>query len=255
MANTGLGRWHNVPTRGQRGFPPHRDHYDITGEVPPRHLQCELPDCQDIANPAPWFRGTFAVKLCEYHTRLCDRTGAPQQCDIPWPEFYRIRDAAKKQISKMKDTLIVQRAFDAVYRLPGKCYSKAFDMEREGKEVHPYLRYGMSLNSRVDPWRFIAHHVAFGVLIDRGIWQPQPGFPRHADKAWLRCVHRSLTRGQKGDRTEIGPYQASLLRSMIAPDLQIITGRTDYCLREADLIGKDVLPARMARGWFQDSLT
>lgn len=75
MAKTGMPRWHNVPKRGQCGFRPTRDHYDITGEVPERRLQCELPDCQDLALQGAGFRANYALKLCEYHTRLCDRMG------------------------------------------------------------------------------------------------------------------------------------------------------------------------------------
>lgn len=254
MAKTGLGRWHNVPKQGQRGFRPTRDYYDITGEVPERHLQCELPGCQDLAVQDPLYRANYAIKLCEYHTRLCHRMGAPFPCDIPWAEFYRIRDAVSKQLNKVKDAPVVSRAVHAVQMLPGKCYARATELEDAEMHVPAYLAYGLSLGQRVEPRRFIDHHVTFGVLLERGIWQPQPGYPRHADKAWLRCAHRALSWGKKAERADIGPYQASLLRKMIAPDLQVLTGRTDYALREAALSGSEVLTRRHALGWFQDSL-
>lgn len=251
MAQTGLGRWHNVPRRGQRGFRPTRDHYDMTGVVPPRHLQCELSDCQDLAYQDPIYRASYAIRLCEYHTRLCQRMGAPYPCDIQWPEFYRIRDAVRKQLNKVQDSQIVARASDAVQRLPGRCYARATELEAAGKQVPAYLSYGLSLGHRAEPRRIIEHHVAFGILLDRGMWQPQPGYTRHSDKAWLRCVHRALAKGKKAERADIGPYQASLLRRMIAPDLRILTGRTDYALRDAADQGLDVLPRAQAIGWFQ----
>jgi hypothetical protein len=213
-----------------------------------------MPDCQDTALQDPQFRATYAIKLCEYHTRLCQRMGAPQPCDIPWPEFYRLRDAIKKQFNKVQDAPVVNRAVDAVLRLPGKCYSRAIELEEAGKNVLVYLAYGLSLGRRAEPLRLLHHHIAFGILLERGVWKPQPGYTRHADKAWLRCVHRSLSKGKKGERADFGPYQASLLRRMIAPDLQVLTGRTDYALREAEMHGKDVLPKPQALGWFQDSL-
>lgn len=255
MANTGLGRGHNAPRKGQHGFAPTRDHYDLTGEVPPRHLQCGMPDCQDLAWQDPLYRASYGIKLCEYHTKLCTRMGAPHQDDIPWFEFYRIRDAAAKQLTKVKDTPVLVRALDAVQRLPGKCYARAVELEEAGKPVPAYISYGMSLSQRVYAPRFIWHHVAFGILIERGLWKPQSGYPRHTDKAWLRCVHRALTKAQKAERADLGPYQASLFRKLIAPDLQVITGRTDYALREAELGGNAVLPRRDALGWFQNSLT
>ena len=254
MAHTGLGRWHNVPRQGQRGFRPTRDYYDMTGEVPPRHQQCEMPDCQDLAYRDPLYRASYSVKLCEYHTRLCTRMGAPYPCDIPWAEFYSIRDAVSKQLNKVKDTLVVVRAVDAVQRLPGRCHARAAELQDAGKHIPAYLSYGAGLSQRADPLRLIGHHVAFGILLERGIWKPRPGYTRHADKAWLRCVHRALARGKKAERADIGPYQASLLRRMIAPDLRVLTGRTDYALREAALISSDVLPRREALGWFQPSL-
>jgi hypothetical protein len=254
MAKTGLGRWHNAPKKGQRGFRPTQDHYDIHGTAPPRHLQCELQGCHDLALQEPGFRANYGVKLCEYHTRLCQRMGAPYPCDIPWDAFYPLRDAVRLQLGKVKDTPIFDRALSAVENLPGKCYAKAIEMEEDGKQIAPYLSYGLSLRHRVQPIRFIAHHVTFGILLERGLWTPQPGFPRHADKAWLRCVHRALTRGKKAERVEIGPHQASLLRKMIAADLQVCTGRTDYALRDAEANGDRVLPKRQALGWFQDRL-
>ncbi|MGR3795584.1 hypothetical protein [Vannielia sp. SX4] len=255
MAKTGLGRWHNVPVPGQRGFRPTRDHYDLTGEVPPRHLQCEMHDCQDLAYQDPFIRASYAVKLCEYHTRLCHRMGAPYPCDIPWPEFYRVRDAVKLQLNKVNDAPVLARAVHAVQTLPGKCYARAAELESADKRVPAYLAYGLSLRHRVEPRRFIDHHIAFGILLERGVWTPQPGYTRHADKAWLRCVHRALSNGNKAERADIGPYQASLLRRWIATDLQLITGRTDYALREAEFDGLPVLPKARAIGWYQDSLT
>lgn len=255
MAYTGLGRWHNVPRPGQRGFRPTQDHYDLTGEVPPRDQQCEMQGCQDLAQQYPLYRANYGLKLCEYHTRLCTRMGAPYQDDIPWNDFYRIRDAAAKQFTKVRNTPIAVRALDAVERLPGRCYSRAAELEDAGKGVPAYLSYGLSLGQRLYPPRFIWHHVAFGILLERGIWKPQPGFPRHTDKAWLRCVHRALTKGKKGERADLGPYQASLLRKIIAPDLNVIIGRTDYALRDAEFMGRTVLPRQQALGWFQDSLT
>lgn len=255
MANTGLGRWHNAPRQGQRGFRPTRDHYDMTGEVPPRHQQCEMPDCQDLAVEDPLYRASYRIKLCEYHTRLCTRMGAPYQCDIPWSEFYSIRDAVTKQLNKVKDTPVLVRAVDAVQRLPGRCHARATELQDADKHIPAYLLYGAGLGQRADPLRFISHHVAFGILLERGLWQPRPGYTRHTDKAWLRCVHRALTRGKKAERANIGPYQASLFRKMVAPDLCTLTGRTDYALREAELISSGVLPRREALGWFQDTLT
>lgn len=255
MAHTGLGRWHNVPRPGQRGFRPTQDHYDLTGEVPPRDQQCEMPGCQDLAHQDPLYRASYALKLCEYHTRLCTRMGAPYPCDIPWPEFYRIRDSVTKQLNKVQDAPVVSRAVDAVQRLPGICYTRAAELQDADKHVPAYLSYGLSLAHRADPRRFISHHIAFSILLERGIWQPQPGYTRHTDKAWLRCVHRACMKGKKGDRAELGPYQASLLRKMIAPDLSMLTGRTDYALREAEFSGSAVLSRQQAVGWFQDSLT
>lgn len=255
MAKTGLGRWHNVPKPGQRGFRPTRDVFDLTGKAPPRYLQCELDGCHDLALQDTKFRANYPVKLCEYHTRLCDRMGAPYQCDIPWEDFYRIRDTVKKQLNKVKATPVVSKAVHAAENLPGKCYARAIELEERGKQPPAYIRYGLSLRNRVEPRRFIDHHVTFQILLERGLWKPQPGFPRHVDKAWLRCVHRALSRGEKAERANIGPYQASLLRRMIAPDLQRISGRTDYALREAEQAGQDVLERRKALGWFQESLT
>lgn len=254
MAKTGLGRWHNVPKPGQRGFRPTRDHYDVTGEVPPRHLQCELEGCHDIALQDPEFRASRPIKLCEYHARLGDRMGAPYPCDIPWEDFYRIRDAVRKQLNKVKASPVVTRAVYAVEKLPSKCYARATELEDASKQVPAYLAYGLSLRHRVEPRRFIDHHVTFSILIERELWKPQSGYPRHADKAWLRCVHRSLSWGKKAKRAEIGPYQAGLLRKMIAPDLQVIVGRTDYALREADLDGRELLTKSQAAAWFQDCL-
>ncbi|WP_333814842.1 hypothetical protein [Tabrizicola sp.] len=254
MAKTGLPRWHNVPKRGQHGFRPTRDHYDITGEVPERRLQCELRDCQDIALQGPGFRANYALKLCEYHTRLCDRMGSPHPCDIPWDEFYRLRDAVRKQLNKVKDTPVVARALHAAQNLPGKCYVRATELEDADRHVPAYLAYGLSLSHRVEPIRFITHHATFGILMERDIWTPQPGYPRHADKAWLRCVHRALSWGKKAERVDLGPYQASLLRKMIAPDLRVLEGRTDFALREAELTGNEVLSRGQALGWFQDNL-
>jgi len=254
MAKIGLGRGHNAPRPGQRGFRPTQDHYDITGQVPERHLQCELPGCHDLAWQDPLVRASYAVKLCEYHTRLCHRMGAPYPCDIPWAEFYPIRDAVRRQIGKVKDSPVVYCALHAVTQLPGKCYAKAVELEEKGKAVPVHLAYGLSLSHRVQPIRFLAHHIAFCILLERNQWTPQPGFPRHADKAWLRCVHRSLDWGKKAERAEMGPYQASLLRKLIAPDLRVCTGRTDYALREAEANGGRVLPKRDALGWFQDRI-
>lgn len=255
MANTGLGRWQNLPKPGQRGFRPTRDYYDVTGRVPPRHLRCEIDGCHDLAHQDPFIRSYYPIKMCTYHLRLCDRMGAPIQCDIPWEEFYRIRDRVHKQLNKVKASPVVTSAVQAVEKLPGKCYAVAIEREDAGKEPPAYIRYGVDLRHRVRPRRFIDHHVTFGILLERGLWKPQPGFPRHADKAWLRCVHRAISRGKKAERANIGPYQASLLRAMIAPDLQRVTGRTDYALREAEAHGKDVLTRSKALGWFQDSLT
>jgi len=254
MAKTGLGRWHNVPKKGQRGFRPTQDHNDIHGTAPPRHLQCQMPGCHDIALQDTGYRATYAISLCEYHTRQCERMGAPYPCDIPWDEFYPIRDAVRLQLGKVKDTPIFDRALTAVENLPGKCYAKALELEEKGRAVPVHLAYGLSLSRRVQPIRFLSHHVTFGILMERGLWAPQSGFPRHADKAWLRCVHRALSRGKKAERVEMGPFQASLLRKLIAPDLQVITGRTDYALREAETNGDRVLPKRQALGWFQDRL-
>lgn len=255
MAHIEQGRWYNVPRQGQRGFLPTRDHYDLTGQVPPRYLQCEMPNCQDLAHPDPQYRAANTLSMCNYHARLCQRMGAPFPDDIPWADFYRIRDAAAKQLTKVNTTPVMVRALDAVERLPGRCYARAVELEEAGKPVPAYISYGMSLGQRVYAPRFIWHHVAFGILIERGLWKPQPGYPRHTDKAWLRCVHRALTKGQKAERADLGPYQASLFRKLIAADLQVVTGRTDYALREAELSGNAVLPRRDALGWFQNSLT
>lgn len=254
MANTGLGRWHNVPRPGQRGFRPTRDHYDLTGQVLPRYQQCELSDCQDLAITDPVFRASYSLKLCEYHTRLCTRIGAPYPCDIPWAEFYSIRDAVLKQLNKVKDTPVLVQAVDAVERFHQRCQAGLTELQDADRHVPAHLSYGASLSQRADPLRLIGHHVAFGVMLERGIWQPRPGYTRHTDKAWLRCIHRALSRGKKAERAGLGPYRAGLLRKMIAPDLRILTGRTDYALREAELIGRDVLPRRDALGWFQDTL-
>lgn len=244
----------NFPVRGQHGFRTTRDYYDHDGAVPPVSLQCEQDGCQHIALQ-DHYTAAHSQKLCEYHAMLCKRYGAPFTCDIPWTEFYRLRDAAQKQLNKLIVTPVLARAVDAVQRLPGKCYARAAEIEQRSDSIPGYLEYGMSLRDRADPMRFIAHHVAFGIMQNRAIWKPAPGYPRHADKAWLRCVHRSLPKSQKGTRIGLGPYQAMRLRELIAPDLQIVTGRTDYALREAELIGKDVLPRKEALGWFQDSLT
>ncbi|MAQ44707.1 MAG: hypothetical protein CL812_02430 [Confluentimicrobium sp.] len=254
MAKTGRGRGHNVPKPGQRGFRPTEDHYDIYGTVPPRHLQCELVGCNDIALQDPFVRASYGVKLCEYHTRLCQRMGAPYPCDIPWAEAYRIRDGVRLQLNKVKAAPVVSQAVRTVQTLPGRCYAKATELEEAGKQVPAYLAYGLSLRHRAEPRRFIDHHITFGILLERGLWAPQTGYPRHADKAWLRCVHRSLSWGKKAERAEMGPYQASLLRKMIAPQLAVITGRTDYALREAEAKREAVLPKRHALGWFQESL-
>lgn len=255
MAKTGKGRGHNAPKRGQRGFRPTEDHSDIHGTAPAKYLQCELEGCHDIALQDPFVRASYGVKLCEYHTRLCQRMGAPYPCDIPWTEFYRIRDAVRLQLNKVNTTSVVSQAVHAVQTLPGRCYAKAAELEEAGKQVPAYLAYGLSLRHRAETRRFIDHHVTFGILIERGIWTPKPGYLRHADKAWLRCVHRSLSWGKKAERAEMGPYQASLLRKMIAPDLQVISGRSDYALREAETAGEEVLPKRHALGWFHESLT
>lgn len=255
MAKTGKGRGFNAPRPGQRGFRPTEDHYDIHGTAPANHLQCELDCCHDIALQDTFVRASYGIKLCEYHTRLCQRMGAPYPCDIPWAEFYALRNAVRKQLNRVKDTPVVHRAVAAMQNLPGKCYAKAAEMQEDGKQVPAYLRYGLSLRHRVEPRRFIDHHIAFSILLERGIWKPQPGYPRHTDKAWLRCTHRSLSWGKKAERAEMGPYQASLLRKMIAPDLQVISGRTDYALREAETAGEQVLPKRHALGWFQERLT
>lgn len=255
MSDTGRGDNRNIPRKGQRGFRPRDDYYDRTGVAPPRHLQCEVPGCYDLAWQNPMIRVSYPIKLCEYHTRQCHRIGAPQTCDIPWTEFYRIRDAVRKQLNKVRDTPVVIRAVHAAMKLPGKCHAKATEIEDAGKQVPVHLAYGISLRHRVEPRRFIDHHIAFHILMERNLWTPQTGFPRHTDKSWLRCVHRSLTRGQKEERAEMGPYQASLLRKMIATDLQIVSGRTDYALREAEMKDKEVLPKRDALGWFQDRLT
>lgn len=255
MASTCQGRWHNAPRRGQRGFGPRRDHYDRTGEVPPRHLQCELPDCQDRALQDPVFRVPYGLKLCEYHARLCSRTGAPYPCDIPWTEFYSIRDAVLKQHNKLKDAPVLACALDAVGRFYRRCSIEAAELQSAGKPVPAHILYGAGLGLRAEPLRFIAHHVAFGIMLERGTWRPRPGYTRHEDKAWLRCVHRGVSRGKKAERSTLGPYRASLLRKVIAPELRVLVGRTDYALREAGSRGLDVLPKRDALGWFQPALT
>jgi hypothetical protein len=181
--------------------------------------------------------------------------GAPYPCDVPWPEFYRVRNIVRKQLNRVKDAPVVTRAVHAVQNLPGKCYARAAELEAAEKSVPGYLAYGLSLRHRVEPRNFIDHHISFCILLERGLWTPQPGYTRHADKTWLRCIHRSLSWGKKAERAEIGPYHASLLRKMIAPDLQVIAGRTDYALREAEIDGRDLLPKSHAVGWFQDSLT
>ncbi|MEO0563836.1 MAG: hypothetical protein AAF125_17155 [Chloroflexota bacterium] len=109
--------------------------YSAQKRIPPRSQQCQLPNCINPAIQDPKYRASYSLKLCEYHTDLVIRNGAPIQDDIPWQEFYSERDAIRKQLNKVKTSPVVARALNAVESIPKRCHAKAAELEERGRTV------------------------------------------------------------------------------------------------------------------------
>jgi hypothetical protein len=254
MAKTGLGRWHNVPKKGQRGFRPTQDHYDIHGTAPPRHLQCELHGCHDLALQDPGLPSELRCEAVRVSHPALPAHGGTVSLRHPLGRLLPAPGCRAPATRQGEGHADLRPRPDCRREPPRQMLREGLEMEEDGKQVVPRISRTASASgtasSRSGSSRITSPSASSGA----GPLDATTGLPPARRQGMAPLRPPGADQGQESGACRDRAIQASLLRKMIAADLQVCTGRTDYALREAEANGDRVLPKRQALGWFQDRL-